>query len=136
MALTTNQLTASAQRRDRLIGIFEALPEVNVEVVGESHIAFRIRKKIFAYYLFDHHGDGRIAFCCKSTLNDQRRQVREDPDSFFVPAYLGPKGWIAMRLDLDDVDWAVVADVARIAYQALAPRKLAFLVEDEQLTGR
>jgi phosphoribosylglycinamide formyltransferase-1 len=123
------QRSASAQRRLRLVEICKALPESEVEVAGEQHLAFRIRKKTFAYYLFDHHGDGMIAFCCKSTLNDQRRLVKEDPVSFFVPPYLGPKGWIAIRLDLDEVDWETVSQLARRAYQDLAPRKLAALVE-------
>ena len=120
----------SAQRQARLVQICKSLPKVEVEVAGEKHLAFRINKKTFAYYLFDHHGDGRIAFCCKSTLNDQRRQVREDPVNFFVPPYLGPKGWIAIRLDSDELDWELIADFARRAYQALAPRKLAALVEN------
>lgn len=112
-----------------MIEICRILPEVTYEEVGEGHIAFRIRKKIFGYYQFDHHGDGMIAFCCKSTLSEQRRLVREDPDSFFVPAYIGPRGWIAIRLDLDEVDWETVTDLARQAYQSIAPRKLAALVE-------
>ena len=112
-----------------MIGICLNLPEVTHEAVGGEHIAFRIRKKIFAYYSFDHHGDGKIAFYCKSTLNEQRRLVREDSESFFVPAYLGSKGWVAIRLDLDEVDWATVTELARQAYQSIAPRKLAALVE-------
>jgi len=129
MALTAKQLTQSTPRRERLIAVCRELPEVTYEVVGDDHIAFRIRKKIFGYYLFDHHGDGIIAFCCKSTLNEQRRLVREDSESFFVPAYLGSKGWVAIRLDLDQVDWETVSELARQAYQATAPRKLASLVE-------
>ena len=121
----------SAQRRSRLVEICEALPEAVVEVAGESHLAFRIRKRIFAYYLFDHHGDGMIAFTCKSSLSEQRRLVKEDPMSFFVPAYLGSKGWVAIRLDLDEVDWDTVSELARRAYQDIAPRKLAALVEDD-----
>lgn len=120
---------SSTQRRSRLVKICQALPEAVVDVAGESHLAFHIHKRIFAYYLFDHHGDGMIAFCCKSSLSDQRRLVKEDPVSFFVPAYLGPKGWIAIRLDLDEVDWDTVSELARRAYQDLAPRKLAALVE-------
>ena len=119
----------SAQRRARLVKLCKALPEVVVEAAGKSHLAFRIRKRIFAYYLFDHHGDGIIAFTCKSSLSEQRRLVKDDPISFFVPAYLGSKGWIAIRLDLDEVDWDVVSELARRAYQDLAPRKLAALVE-------
>jgi predicted DNA-binding protein (MmcQ/YjbR family) len=131
MALISKQLSLSRQRRERLVEICKAFPKVDVEVAGKQHLAFRINKKTFAYYLFDHHGDGRIAFCCKSSLGEQRRHVREDPESFFVPDYLGPKGWIAMRLDSDEVDWETVAEFAQRAYQAVAPRKLAALVESE-----
>jgi len=92
-------------------------------------MAFRIRKKTFAYYLFDHHGDGKIAFCCKSSLNEQRRLIRNDAETFFVPAYLGAKGWIGIRLDLDEVDWETVTELGQRAFQATAPRKLASLIE-------
>jgi predicted DNA-binding protein (MmcQ/YjbR family) len=129
MTLTSNQLSASTQRRTRLIKICESLPEVVIEPAGEGHLAFRIRKRIFAYYLFDHHGDGMIAFTCKSSLSEQRRQIKDDPTSFFVPAYLGSKGWIAIRLDLDEVDWDTVTELARRAYQEIAPRTLAAAVE-------
>ena len=129
MTLTSKQHSASTQRRARLIKICEAFPDAGVEVAGESHLAFRIRKRIFAYYLFDHHGDGKIAFCCKSSLSEQRRLVKDDAVSFFVPPYLGSKGWVAIRLDLDEVDWDTVSELARRAYQQLAPRKLAALLE-------
>ena len=129
MKIDSSKRSATAQRRSRLVNICEAFPEVNVEVAGESHLAFRIRKRIFAYYLFDHHGDGMIAFTCKSSLSEQRRLVKDDPITFFVPPYLGSKGWVAIRLDLDEVDWDTVTDLARRAYQELAPRKLAALID-------
>lgn len=129
MTLTSNQLSTSAPRRERLLKICESFPEVVVEVAGDQHLAFRIRKRIFAYYLLDHHGDGIIAFTCKSSVSEQRLLVKDDPESFFVPPYLGSKGWIAIRLDLDEVDWETVSELARRAYQDVAPRKLAALVE-------
>jgi phosphoribosylglycinamide formyltransferase-1 len=129
MSLSATQLVSSQTRRERLVEICSALPEVSYEEVGEGHIAFKIRKKIFAYYLFDHHGDGMIAFCCKSSLAEQRRLVRDDAESFFVPAYLGAKGWVAFRLDLDEVDWATVEELAKRGFQSIAPRKLAALVD-------
>jgi phosphoribosylglycinamide formyltransferase-1 len=129
MALTSNQFSASDTRRKRLLRICESFPEVVAEVAGDQHIAFRIRKRIFAYYLFDHHGDGMIAFTCKSSLSEQRRLIKDDPISFFVPAYLGSKGWVAIRLDLDEVDWDTVTELARRAYQDVAPRKLAATIE-------
>jgi hypothetical protein len=129
MTLSAKQLAQSARRRERLIEMCRSLPQIDYEVVGHGHIAFRVRKKIFAYYLSDHHGDGIIAFCCKSSLSEQRRLIRDDSESFFVPAYLGARGWIAIRLDLDAVDWDTVSELARRAFQSIAPRKLAALVE-------
>ena len=129
MTLSAKQRAESKGRRARLVETCRAFPEVNYAIVGDGHIAFRVRKKIFAYYLFDHHGDGIIAFCCKSSLSEQRRLIRDDSESFFVPAYLGARGWIAIRLDLDEVDWDTVSDLARRAYQSIAPHKLAALVE-------
>mgnify|MGYP001583131002 CR=1 FL=1 len=128
MTLTPRQLSASGERKAKLLTICNALPEVAAEAAGE-HLCFRIRKKTLGYYLFDHHGDGIVAFCCKSSVGEQRQLIREDPESFFVPAYLGSKGWIAIRLDLAEVDWEAVDELARRAYQALAPRKLAALVD-------
>ena len=130
MSLSHKQLAQSTPRRERLIRICSAFPEVTNEGVGDGHISFRIRNRIFAYYLFDHHGDGMIAFSCKSNLSEQRRLVRADPESFFVPAYVGSKGWIAIRLDLDDVDWHTVDELATQAYKLAAPRKLAALIEE------
>ncbi|HEV7396655.1 MAG TPA: MmcQ/YjbR family DNA-binding protein [Pyrinomonadaceae bacterium] len=121
-------LSQSTQRKDKLIKLCSGLPEVVVESAGE-HLSFKIRKKIMAYYLFDHHGDGKVALCCKSTLNEQRRLIKEDPDSFFVPAYVGPRGWVAIRLDLETVDWDTVTELLRAAYQSVAPKRLAALVD-------
>lgn len=128
MPLSPNQLDAAASRRNRLIKICKSLPEVTVEPAGE-HLAIRIRKKTLAYYGFDHHGDGMISLVCKSNLSEQRRMTRTDPETFFVPDYVGTKGWIGIRLDLADVDWEVISEVLKRAYQSLAPRKLAAQVE-------
>ena len=130
MTLSATQLSQATQRRERLIEICRTLPEITYETVGEGHIAFRIRKKIFGYYMFDHHGDGKIAFCCKSSFSEQRQLIRSDPDTFFVPAYVGAKGWIAIRMDLHEVDWSTLAELARRAFQSVAPRKLAALIEE------
>jgi hypothetical protein len=125
----SNQSSTSGQRRSQLIEICSQLPELQVEVAGEGHLVFRIRKKTLGYYLFEHHGDGVISFCCKSNLNEQRRLIKQDPVSFFSPSYIGPKGWVGIRLDLDEVDWDTLWELARRAYQDLAPKKLAALVD-------
>ena len=122
-------MSSAAGRRARLIEISEALPEVSIVPVGEGHLAIRIRKKTMAYYQFDHHGDGMISLVCKSSPSEQRRLTKADPENFFVPDYVGHKGWIGVRLDLVDVDWESVTECLRRAYQELAPRKLAVMID-------
>src|SRR5215475_3795365 len=128
MALTAQQLATADRRKNRLLELCAALPEVEANDLGTEHIAFNVRKKIFAYYLFDHHDDGKIAFTCKSSLSEQRRLIREDAEEFFVPAYLAPRGWVALRMDLSDVGWIAIEELARHAYLQIAPKKLATLV--------
>jgi hypothetical protein len=59
---------AAADPRARLVAICRALPEVTSS--GDQHLSFRVRNKTFAYYLDDHHGDGRTALCCKAAAGD------------------------------------------------------------------
>ncbi|HYW74975.1 MAG TPA: MmcQ/YjbR family DNA-binding protein [Pyrinomonadaceae bacterium] len=131
MTLSARQLATAGKRRNRLIAICESLPEVIVEPLGHDreHLVFQIGKKKLAYYQFDHHGDGMIALVCKSNLNEQRRLVQSDAETFFVPAYVGSRGWIGMRLDLDEVDWETARDLLQRGYQEIAPRKLARLID-------
>lgn len=106
-----------------------ALPEVDVSEVGHGHLAFKVKKKTFAYYLFHHHGDGRVALACKAGPGEMGRLVEEDPRRFFVPPYLGAQGWVGVRLDQARVAWPEIAYLVRAAYRLAAPRKLAAAVE-------
>jgi hypothetical protein len=114
----------AATRRNRLIEICESFPDVQVRVLGrrKEHRSFLVRKKILAYYLHDHHSDGRIALWCKAGPGEQGRLVEDDPRRFFVPPYVGPRGWLGVRLDLTSVDWAQVAYFVRNAYRLTASR--------------
>ena len=53
--------------------------------------------------------------------------VTEEPERFFVPPYVGHRGWIGVRLDVD-VDWGEVAGVVRDAYCVVVPPKVAAAV--------
>ena len=122
-----NRVLADPKRFARLLGICHSLPEVDIS--GEQHLALRIRKKIFAYFLDDHHGDGIVSICCKSTLARQGELVARHPKKYYVPAYVGPRGWVALRLDQPKVDWDEVAELLFAAYRMQAPRHLAEEVE-------
>ena len=128
MTLSAQQLATADARRARLVKTLSLLPEIEIQTLGE-HLGIRIRKKSLAYYQFDHHGDGMISLVCKSNANEQRRLIQSDPETFFVPDYVGSRGWIGMRLDLDEVDWETATDLLKRGYQEIAPRKLAALIE-------
>ena len=109
----------------RLRKLCLALPEAHeVEAWGEP--TFRVRNKIFAMYAAadNHHGAGHHAVWCNSTRTNQDLLVRRDPDRYFSPPYVGPKGWIGIRLD-DDPDWTEVSALVRDAWRLTAPKRLA-----------
>lgn len=111
-------------RRQRLVEICESLPEVTCKPFGEDHLGFAVGKKTFGYYLFHHHGDGIIAFCAKAAPGVQQRLVTGDPKRYRIPAYLGPSGWVSIRLDTPEVDWGDVLERIVEAYRLQAPRRL------------
>ena len=114
----------TASRRKRLVALCESLPAASAERAGVDHLAFKVGKKIFAYYAFDHHGDGRIAFLCKAPPGEQGRLVKEDPARYFAPPYVGPKGWVGLRLDTPRINWRDVKNLAFTAYFLTAPDSL------------
>ncbi len=117
-------------RHPRLARICFELPEVTADSATGQHIAFRVRGKTFAYYLDNHHNDGRIAVACKVPLLAQSEMVEIDPVRCFVPPYLGYNGWVGYRLDVGAVDWGEVAELVRGSYRLIAPKRLA-----ETVTG-
>jgi predicted DNA-binding protein (MmcQ/YjbR family) len=109
---------------DRLRKICLALPEAEErETWGDP--TFRVRDKIFA---MEKGGDGRISIWCKAPPGSQMVLVGADPERFFVPPYVGHKGWVGVRLD-NDPDWEEVAEIVRRSYRLTAPKKLAALAE-------
>ena len=110
--------------RERVTKICGALPESTCDPMG-SHAGYRVRKKVFAYYLNNHHGDGMIAVACKVLPGDNAALIAAHPRKFYMPAYIGPRGWVALRLDLPKVDWSEVSELVTGSYRLVAPPKLA-----------
>ena len=116
------------RRLARLTKICLALPEAVRERYKE-HAGFRVRKKVFAYFLKDHHGDGIVSVCCKALPGDNTALVSAQPGRFYLPAYIGPRGWVGLRLDVGEIDWEEVAELVRGSYQLTAPKRLVEMVE-------
>lgn len=106
--------------RDKLRAICLALPEAEErETWGDP--TFRVRDRIFA---MEKSGDGRISLWCKAPPGSQQVLVGADPERFFVPPYVGHKGWIGVRLD-NSPDWTEVAKIVNRSYRLVAPKRLA-----------
>jgi len=112
----------------RLTKVCAGLPEAARERQGR-HARFHVRGRTFAYFLDDHHGDGLVSVTCKIEKAETPSFLERDPTRFYVPDYLGPKGWIALCLDVKPVDWTQVHALVRDSYRRVAPRKLAAEVE-------
>jgi phosphoribosylglycinamide formyltransferase-1 len=113
-------------RRQRVSAICLSLPEATVR--DQQHAKFEVRGKAFAYYLDDHHGDGRVSVDVRGAPGQQQALVGAYPERFFVPAYLGPRGWIGLYLDTGEIDWDEVTALLTDSYRMAAPKRLAALV--------
>ena len=105
-----------------------ALPEAERRLTGD-HADFRVRGKVFRYFLSNHHGDGIVSVCCKSALGENVDRVSREPERFYLPAYIGPRGWFGLRLDLGAIDWEEVQNVVELSYCLAAPKTLVSAFE-------
>ena len=118
----------TGERYDRLSAICLALPETTREDKGE-HAAFLVRKKIFLYYVNNHHGDGVVGLWCRVLPGENRFLVDADPRRYYLPAYVASRGWVGLRLDLPKLDWNEIRELVRGSYLQIAPARLATLVK-------
>jgi len=99
-----------------------ALPETTERLSHGEPTWFVRGKKTFVMYA-NHHHDDRLAFWCAAPDGAQEALVGSEPERFFVPPYVGHRGWLGVRLDVP-VDWDQIADLVTDAYRVVAPRKL------------
>jgi hypothetical protein len=108
---------------DRMRKICLALPETTERPSHGAPTWFIRDKKTFVMFHDDHHGDGRLAIWCAAPPGVQELLVEEDPARFFRPPYVGHRGWLGVRLDVE-VDWDEMAGIAEEAYRVVAPKQL------------
>ncbi len=117
-------------RLKKLTGFCLTMPQATRELMGR-HTGFSIRKKPFAYFLDDHHGDGIVGISCKVLPGDNKALVASDPARFYMPAYIASKGWVGLRLDVGQVDWNEVKELVTHSYLLVAPKRLAAAVHTD-----
>jgi hypothetical protein len=125
MTLTAKQ-TSAALSKLRQIAL--SFPEMSERLSHGAPTFFIRDKKVLANFSDDHHGDGMVALWCPAPPGAQAELVEQEPDRFFVPAYVGHRGWIGVRLDVDP-DWDEVAGILDDAYRLVAPKTLVKLLD-------
>jgi predicted DNA-binding protein (MmcQ/YjbR family) len=99
------------------------LPEAE-EYSSHGSPNFRVRGKTFATYVVNHHGDGRVALWLNAPRGAQESHVSADSKRFFVPPYVGGRGWLGVHLD-KGLSWKRIAALVRESYENLAPAVLS-----------
>lgn len=111
-------MTTGAIQRVR--GLCTALPEVTERRSHGEPTWFHRDERSFAMGA-DHHHDDRVAVWLALPPGARDPLVQAEPDRYFVPPYVGHRGWIGVYLDVD-VDWDRLEDLVGDAYHTIAVR--------------
>ena len=126
---TRKPQTDDALERTRALCL--VLPQTTERPSHGAPTFFVRDKKTFVMFHDDHHGDGRLAIWCAAAPGLQATMVDEEPDRFFVPPYVGHRGWLGVRLDIDP-DWDELAGIVTDAYRIVAPKTLVARLDAER----
>ena len=110
-------------RKDTVRRFALALPNA-VEQETWGIPTFRVRKKIFAMF-----AESEREAWIKSTHDEQRALTQMDPETFFVPPYVGPSGWVGVRFRTVDRD--EMRELLTEAWRLTAPKRLVSVFDDE-----
>ncbi|TML38163.1 MAG: MmcQ/YjbR family DNA-binding protein [Actinobacteria bacterium] len=115
---------------ERLRAICMYLPEVTERLSHGAPTWFVRDKSVFVtYWEHGHHGNLFPHLWCAAPPGIQQELVAAEPQRFFRPPYVGGRGWLGMRLDVD-LDWDEVAGVCEDAYRVIAPKRLVAVLEE------
>jgi predicted DNA-binding protein (MmcQ/YjbR family) len=106
---------------DRVRTLCLALPST-FELEAWEHPTFRV-------------GSGRGKMFCTAAQDGTTITLKADPvereallaqgEPFYLPPYVGGKGWVGVRLDGPGVDWEEIAELIATGYCLIAPKRLA-----------
>lgn len=115
---------------DRLRRICLSMPEATERNSHGEPAWFVGGRRQFACFA-DHHHDDKLAFWCAAPVGQQDELVGSQPGRYFVPPYVGGRGWLGVRLDVP-VDWDEIAELVQDAYRMIAPRRLVAILDASQ----
>ena len=106
---------------ERVRRICLALPETS-ERLSHGEPTFFVHKKVFVMFANNHHNDGHIAIWLPVPPGFQADLLEESPQVFFMPPYVGHRGWIG--IDLNQVSDADLKMHIHIAWELIAPKRV------------
>ena len=106
---------------DRVRAIIDAWPETS-EKLSHGAPTWWGGKKTFATYHDGHYDDGKPSVWIKAPDGVQESLIAGDDERFFRPKYLGPSGWVGVRLR-KDTDWGQVQFLLEQGYRLVAPTR-------------
>ena len=109
---------AVAAELDRLRAICLTLPGTT-EKVSHGEPTFWAGGRMFAMFDNHHHGASHVGVWLAMPIGAQEALVYQDPRRYFKPPYVGPRGWVGVRLD-GRPSWKTVEQVVRGAYDHIA----------------
>jgi hypothetical protein len=119
---------------ERIRQICLSLPETSERLSHGAPTFFVRGKRAVLRVLTDHHGDGRFALWCAAPEGMLQMLVAGDPDRFFVPPYVGHRGWLGVRLERG-LDLETIRGIAEDAYVQIAPVKLVEALRLDESTS-
>jgi predicted DNA-binding protein (MmcQ/YjbR family) len=105
---------------DRLRAICLPFPGAVEDVESVGKPVFKVNGKIFA---MQHGADNRMSLWVKAPAGMQESIVSTNPEDYFVPPYVGHRGWIGIWLD-GTPDWDAIADAIDESYRLTATKRL------------
>ncbi|MGI8439220.1 MAG: MmcQ/YjbR family DNA-binding protein [Thermoleophilaceae bacterium] len=117
-----------ASALDRVRELCLSLPDTSERTSHGAPTFFISGKHSFVTYHDDHHGDGRLALWCAAPEGAQAMLVEAAPEHYFVPPYVGHRGWLGLRLDRE-AEWDEIAGAIEDAYLTRAPKRLRERIE-------
>jgi hypothetical protein len=120
---------ASAKVIERIRRICLDLPEaVEKPFGGHTSPSFRVRDKLFVII-----GEDRSSMTLKAPEGAQEILVNADPEQFFIPRYVGSKGWVGVQIARKQApDWDEMAELIAESYCLTAPKRLVAQWEAER----
>ncbi len=115
---------AAKKQLERVRRICAAIPGT-IEKLSHGAPTFFTPDRVFAMFMDNHHADGHVAVWIPAAPGVQAELMKESPEAYFRPPYVGVKGWVGVELAqvTDDQLGALIREGHRLTTTKARPRK-------------